>query len=210
MATADDIAVVQEFFADRLPTSWTSWVTECGAPSGYGRALLGLGPRTTNVPADAPEDVLDVLMLLRLTEPGFGIDLLPLEVLPDRQLHCLSVGPAGPGTVVLVDLDRPGTTGPGRVEPAQLPVTVAAGPACHRDDRHRVPRPSGQRGGRYSAAARRVVDTSSVLPRRGGRATADPAQPGHQRARCCGVCHRHPVVLRRGRPGTLGDDHHPG
>lgn len=107
LATADDVAVVQEFFADRLPASWTAWVTECGAPSGYGRALLGLGRRTTDVPANAPEDALDVLMLLRLTEPGFGTDLLPLEVLPDRQLHCLSVGPAGPGTVVLVDLDRP-------------------------------------------------------------------------------------------------------
>lgn len=107
LPAVEDIAFVQEFFADRLPTSWTAWITQSGAPAGYGRALLGLGPRTTDVPDDAPEDVLDVLMLLRLSEPGFGTDLLPLEVLPDRQLHCLTVGTSGPGTVVLVDLDRP-------------------------------------------------------------------------------------------------------
>jgi hypothetical protein len=46
-------------------------------------------------------------MLLRLTEPSFPRDLLPIELLPERQLHCIRVGSPNRSPVVLVDLDRP-------------------------------------------------------------------------------------------------------
>lgn len=48
-----------------------------------------------------------MLMLLRLTEPDFPEDLLPIEILPERQLHCVVVASHGGSPVVLVDLDRP-------------------------------------------------------------------------------------------------------
>jgi hypothetical protein len=101
-----DLALVQEFFARLLPAAWTSWVLECGTVAGMNRALLGLRPRREDPsPADR-EDALDMLMLLRLSEPAFGDDLLPVEILPERQMHCLVVG-AGGSPVVLIDLDRP-------------------------------------------------------------------------------------------------------
>jgi hypothetical protein len=105
LPTEADISRVQDMFASPLPAAWVSWVRECGSVIGYGRVLLGLRPRRHgDIGADI-EDALDVLLLLRLTEPNFAHDLLPIEVLPERQLHCVVVG-AG-SRVVLIDLDRP-------------------------------------------------------------------------------------------------------
>ena len=75
--------------------------------TGYGRALLGLSRRDSGGGTSDREDALDVLMLLRLSEPAFPPDLLPIEILPERQLHCVVVGGHAPGRVVLIDLDRP-------------------------------------------------------------------------------------------------------
>ena len=107
--TEADVALVQEFFTSPLPTHWVSWVRECGSLAGLGRSLLGLRPRVDGAqPADGDqEDSLDILMLLRLTEPTFPRDLLPIELLPERQLHCVRVGSPNRSPVVLIDLDRP-------------------------------------------------------------------------------------------------------
>ncbi len=101
-----DLGLVQEFFAHPLPAAWTSWVLECGTITGMNRALLGLRPRRDDASPGDREDALDLLMLLRLSEPSFGEDLLPVELLPERQMHCLVVA-AGGSWVVLIDLDRP-------------------------------------------------------------------------------------------------------
>lgn len=101
-----DVGRVQEFFAHPLPAEWVSWVRECGSVTGYGRGLLGLRPRAPGASAEGREDALDLLMLLRLTEPGFASDLLPIELLPERQLHCVVVDASGASPVVLIDLDR--------------------------------------------------------------------------------------------------------
>lgn len=104
---ADDVAIVQEFFDDPLPKQWTGWVMESGYLAGCGRALLGLRRQHSGISGDDREDALDILLLLRLTEQDFERNLLPIELLPERQLHCLVVGAPGNGKVVLVDLDRP-------------------------------------------------------------------------------------------------------
>lgn len=105
--TEADVGRIQEFFTSPLPRDWASWVYECGSLAGLGRSLLGLRSRDDGSPPDAREDALDILMLLRLTEPSFPTDLLPIELLPDRQLHCVRVGSSNRSPVVLVDLDRP-------------------------------------------------------------------------------------------------------
>ena len=107
LPTEADAALVQEFFPDLLPHAWLSWVSECGSVAGLGRGLLGLRQRGGGSSPHDREDALDVLMLLRLSEPTFPSDLLPIEVLPDRQLHAVCIGSAGRSPVVLVDLDRP-------------------------------------------------------------------------------------------------------
>jgi hypothetical protein len=107
-----DIARLARYFSSSLPRAWVSYVSECGGLAGYGRALLGLSRRDDDGNTSAPTDALDVLMLLRLSEPGFPADLLPVEILPERQLHCLVVGGSGPGRVVIIDLDRPGLRAP--------------------------------------------------------------------------------------------------
>lgn len=107
LPTPADELLVQGFFADPLPRAWRSWVSECGSVAGLGRGLLGLRPRGADGSERDREDALDVLMLLRLTEDAFPGDLLPIELLPDRQLHAVCVGSAERSPVVLVDLDRP-------------------------------------------------------------------------------------------------------
>lgn len=102
-----DVARVAGYFDAGLPRAWVSWVGECGTLTGYGRALLGLSRRDSGGGTSDREDALDVLMLLRLSEPAFPPDLLPIEILPERQLHCVVVGGHAPGRVVLIDLDRP-------------------------------------------------------------------------------------------------------
>lgn len=99
-----DVSRVRALFAEPLPEAWVSWVLACGSVSGHGRSLLGVRPRRPTGPDVEREDALDVLLLLRLTEPRFPRDLLPVEVLPERQVHCVVVGS---GRVVLIDLDRP-------------------------------------------------------------------------------------------------------
>jgi len=99
-----DLADVQRQFEHPIPDAWKSWVLECGQVSGFGRALLGLRARGRD--NGDREDALDVLMLLRLTEPTFPRDLLPLEVLPDRQVQCVVVAADRSSKVVLIDLDR--------------------------------------------------------------------------------------------------------
>jgi hypothetical protein len=103
-----DIARVADYFGAGLPRTWVSWVSECGIMTGYGRALLGLNRRDAGGGTSGRTDALDVLMLLRLSEPDFPPDLLPVEILPERQLHCLVVSGADQGRIVLIDLDRPG------------------------------------------------------------------------------------------------------
>jgi hypothetical protein len=108
LPTEADVARLQEFFASPLPKDWVSWARECGSVVGLSRALLGLRSREDGLTTDdAREDALDLLMLLRLTEPSFPRDLLPMELLPERQLHCVVVGAGDSSPVVLVDLDRP-------------------------------------------------------------------------------------------------------
>lgn len=104
LPSEQDIAEVQRQFQHPIPEVWKSWVLACGQVSGFGRALLGLRARSHS-DADR-EDALDVLMLLRLTEPAFPRDLLPLEVLPERQVQCVVVGANKSAKVVLIDLDR--------------------------------------------------------------------------------------------------------
>lgn len=105
LPTDQDLADVQRQFEHPLPEAWESLVLACGQVSGFGRALLGLRARSRD-DVDR-EDALDVLVLLRLTEPTFPRDLLPLEVLPDRQLQCVVVAADRSSWVVLIDLDRP-------------------------------------------------------------------------------------------------------
>ena len=101
-----DVARIAGHFDADLPRAWVSWVKECGTLTGYGRALLGLSRRNSDGSTTDREDAADVLMLLRLSDPAFPADLLPIEILPERQLHCVVVGGHAQGKVVLMDLDR--------------------------------------------------------------------------------------------------------
>jgi hypothetical protein len=87
----------------RLPVAYRSMVEAFGHVDGVAvpYRLLGLSDDRRVRPTSA-----SILAELRLADPEFPSDLLPVEVLPESQIACIHLNGSDDPPVVLIDVDR--------------------------------------------------------------------------------------------------------
>ena len=102
-ASAQRIDAFAAQYGLNVPASWRRW---CERQGWYRQPdeeweLLGLTPAPSGLDAAA------LLAGLRFTQRGFPASLVPIEVLPEKQVACLLLDGTDDPPVVLVDLDDP-------------------------------------------------------------------------------------------------------